>query len=1053
MINRILEFATYRRTAVYLLVLAAIGIGILSLRQVSFDAIPDVSDTQVIIYAKWPGQSPGVIEDQVTYPLSSTMLHVPQAKDVRGYSAFGYSLVYVLFDGDTDLYWARSRVLEYLDQVKDDLPERAEVSLGPDATGVGWIYQYALKSDRHDLSELRTLQDWYLRYALEGVQGVSEVASVGGYVRQYQVELDPNRLRAFDIGLDQVVQAVKGSNSDEGGRLIERGGHENLIRGLGYVQGTEDLAKVPVRRTDRGVPVTLGQLGTIQVGADQRRGITDLNGQGQVAGGIVVMQHQGDAWSILQRVQDKIAEVRDQLPDGVTIEPVYDREPLIERSVATLGEVLWHEALVVAAVILLFLWHARSTLVVLLTLPAALLISFAFIRWMDLTLNIMSLGGIALAIGAMVDAAIVMVENAHKHLERLDRPEDREVRLQAVLAGMKEVAAPIFVSLLVLTVSFLPLLLLPGEAGRLFSPLVWTKTLAMAIAAVLSITLIVALTADLVRGRIRPEGSNPISAALIRAYTPVLRGCLNRRWGVILAVVVLGVATAFPATRLGKEFMPPLFEGSLMYMPTTNPGVSITEIGRVMQNQDRALMEIPEVEKVFGKAGRADTATDPAPLSMIETIITLKPRDQWRDGMTPEKLQAEMEDKVSVPGLVDSWTMPIRGRIDMLSTGVRTPLGIKLHGDDLRQLDRVGAQIEEALQGIEGADNVYADRTTFGYFTDVDINRRQAGRYGLNVDDVQETLRTAVGGANLTWTVEGRERYPVMVRYRPGVRDGVQRLQESTLVPFGEGGYIPLDSVADVEVTRDPNVIKSEDGFKANYVYIDLGDRDRDPVAFVEEAKQVLAEEVDLPDNVYMEWTGSYQYFQQSLQSFYYIIPVTLLIVLLLYQLVFRDLRKSLLILGAIPFSLIGAVWLLYLLDYRLSVAVGVGLIALAGVAAETAMVMMFYIDHAIRRRREEGRLRDGSDLYAAIREGAVMRLRPVMMTVLTVVLALMPLMYVSGTGSEVMHRIAAPMIGGALSALLLVLLVVPVAYTWLESRGLPGEPPSRDDPESGSTA
>ncbi|MDZ7754370.1 MAG: CusA/CzcA family heavy metal efflux RND transporter [Gammaproteobacteria bacterium] len=1037
--NAILEYCARQRVLVILVALVLAGAGYWSVKHTALDAVPDVSDTQVIIYSKWDGQSPRVIEDQITYPLLTTMLHVPGAADVRGYSAFGYSLIYVLFEEGTDIYWARSRVLEYLDQVRGKLPAAADVSLGPDATGVGWVYQYALRSARHDLAELRSLQDWYLRYALEAVPGVSEVASVGGYVRQYQVEVDPARLRAYRIPFDDVVAAVERSNRDEGGRLIEHSGAEYLIRGLGYVTSVADLEQVPVKMGEQGVPVTIGQLGRVHFGTDVRRGIAELNGEGQVAGGIVVMQHGANASRVIRDVKAALGEAKKGLPAGVGVVPVYDRAPLIDASVATLVHALWYESLVVAAIVLLFLWHLRSTLVIILTLPVAILIAFIFTRWMGITMNIMSLGGIAIAIGAMVDAAIVMVENAHKHVERLGRDPDPAEHAAAVMAGMKEVATPIFVSLVVLTLSFLPLLMLTGEEGRLFTPLVWTKTFAMGAAALLSITLIPALMMYFVRGRIFNEQSNPVSTALIGLYRPILEVTLRLRLATVGLFVALGLVTVPVFNGLGKEFMPPLYEGSLMYMPTTLPGVSVSEIGRVMQNQDRELKRIPEVETVFGKAGRADSATDPAPLSMIETVITLKPRDQWRPGLTANELVREMDAAVSIPGLVSGWTMPIRGRIDMLTTGIRTPLGIKVYGSDLEVLDRVAGQMEGVLANLPGSENVYADRTTRGYYVDVTVDRRQAARYGLNVADVQEVLRTAVGGANLGWTVEGRERYPINVRYQADHRDDIDALRREVMVPFGDGDYIPLGVVTDIRVTQAATEVKSENGLLVNYVYIDLAGRDAG--SYVAAAEAAISDGVALPEGVYYEWSGSYRNLERAWDTFAYVIPLTLLVILVLYYLVFQSLTKALLVMVAIPFSLIGAVWLLALLDYHLSVAVVVGLLALLGVAAETAVVMIIYLETAVKRRRQEGTLRTRQDLFDAIHEGAVLRLRPKIMTVATIGLSLMPLMLSDGVGADVMRRIAAPMVGGVASSLVLVLLIIPAVYSWIEQRRLGAAP------------
>lgn len=1014
------------------------------------DAIPDLSDVQVIVFTEWPGQSPDIIEDQITYPISTALLAAPQVKFVRGQSMFGLSFVYVIFEDGTDMYWARSRVLEYMNEVAAELPAGVTPTLGPDATGVGWVFQYALvdESGRHDLQELRSLQDWNVRYAVEGVPGVAEVASVGGFVKEYDILIDPNALRGYGIPLSQVVRAVRASNRDVGGQTLEASEHEFMVRGRGYVKSTADLERVPVGLGPGGVPVTVGDLATVRLGPAPRRGFADLAGRGEVAGGIVVMRYGENALQVIERVKERLAEVERNLPEGVEILTTYDRAPLIEDSIDTLTHTLLEEMAVVSIVIFLFLLHARSALVVIVTLPLAVLMSFIPMFYQGLTANIMSLGGIAVAIGAMVDAAIIIIENIHKRLEEW-RAESTNAegaggpsRAAVIIHAMQEVGPPIFFSLLVITVSFLPVFTLEAVEGRLFKPLAFTKTYSMAFAAMLSVTLIPALAALVVRGKIRSAEANPLTRWLTRLYTPVVRSMVRWRWPVIVASLILLAVTAVPLLQLESEFMPPLNEGAILYMPTAPPGMSSGEAIQVLQSMDRQLAEFPEVVSVFGKMGRARTATDPAPIGMVEATVILKPRDAWRPGLTWDELIAEMDEKLRYPGMPNIWWMPIQTRTEMLATGFRGPLGIKVFGDDLAEIERVATQLEQVVGEIAGTRSAFADRPTGGFFVDIQTDRREAARYGLTVDDVNNVVMTAIGGMQITETVEGRERYPVTVRYARDFRESPASLHQ-VLVPTPAGAQVPLGQLAEISFTTGPPAIRSEDAKLVGYVTVDPGDQAI--ASYVEKGREVVAEQVDLPPGVRLEWAGQFTYFERAKAKLKVVLPVTLLIIVLLLYLNTRSPIEVAIILLAIPFSLVGAIWLLWLLGYNMSVAVWVGLIALAGIDAEAGVVMLLYLRLAYERRRREGGLRSFSDLQETIAKGAGQRIRPMFMTLAVLLIGLMPLMWSSGTGADVMKRIAAPMVGGIVTSFLLVMLVYPAIYAIWKGRGMHGGEPGEE--------
>ncbi|MEN8376770.1 MAG: CusA/CzcA family heavy metal efflux RND transporter [Gemmatimonadota bacterium] len=1023
MISRIIEWSVRNPLLVIIASFAIIGGGLWAMVNTPLDAIPDLSDVQVIIQTDFSEQAPQIVEDQVTYPITTEMLKVPGAQVVRGFSFFGLSLVYVIFEDGTDIYWARSRVLEYLNGIRPMLPEGVEPTLGPDATGVGWVFQYVLESDDMDLAELRSLQDWYLRYQLTSVPGVSEVASLGGFERQYQVEVNPERLRAFDIPVTRVVEAIGSHNVDIGARVLEMGGREYMIRGLGYLGGIEDIENVAVGATANGTPIRVADVASVQLGPAPRRGAADLNGRGEVVAGIVIMRFGSDAYGTIGRLKEKLEEIRAGLPEGVRLRTTYDRSSLIERAIGNLREKLLEESLIVALVAILFLLHFRSSLVAIITLPLGILISFMVMRVIGVNANIMSLGGIAIAIGAMVDASIVMIENMHKHLERKGPGADR---WEVVLESTKQVGPPLFFSLLIITFSFLPVFALEAQEGRLFKPLAYTKTFAMAGAALLSITLVPVLMGYLVRGNIRPESRNPISRVLQAIYRPVIRGVTRRPWAVVLASVVIMGATVLPWRRLGSEFMPPLHEGSILFMPTTVPGASIQQAREIMRMQDSILAGFPEVETVFGKAGRAETATDPAPLDMWETTIELKPEEEWRAGLTYEELVNEMDRAVQLPGVTNAWTMPIKGRIDMLATGIRTPVGVKIFGPDLEVLQSLGERVEQIVGGVPGTRSAFAERGVSGYYVDINIDRAEAARYDLNVGGIHQAIMATVGGVNAATTVEGRERYSVNVRYPRELRDDVQKIRD-VLVPAPNGAQIPLGQVASVEVQQGPMAVKTENAFPMTTVFVDIGERDVG--GYVEEARAAVAAQLSLPAGYTLEWSGQYEFMQRVRQKMRVVVPLTLGIIFLLLFLNFGRVSESLIVMLTLPFALVGGIWFLWLLGYNTSVAVWVGLIALAGVAAEIGVVMLIYLDEAFYGRRDRGEMRTADDVSAAVIEGTCERLRPIVMTVLAITAGLMPILFGHGTGADVMKRIAAPMVGGMVSATVLTLAVLPAVY------------------------
>ena len=1022
MIANVIAWSLKNRFMVGLGTAALVFGGIWAVATTPIDALPDLSDVQVVIQTEFSEQAPQIVEDQVTYPIASEMLKVPGSRVVRGYSFFGLSLVYVLFEDGTDLYWARSRVLEYMNGLRQRLPAGVEPTLGPDATGVGWVFEYVLESDSLDLAQLRTLQDWYLRYQLTAIPGVSEVASLGGYVKQYQVEVDPEKLRAFRIPVMRVVEAIGSHNADVGARVIEMGGREYMIRGLGYLRSNADIENVAVGSTMSGTPIRVGDIATVQVGPAARRGAADLNGRGEAVAGIVIMRFGSNGLKTIEAIKTRVAEIQRTLPAGVRLVPVYDRSDLIHRAIKNLNRTLIEESLIVALVAIVFLLHFRSALVAIVTLPLGILISFLVMRSMGVGANIMSLGGIAIAMGAMVDAAIVMIENMHKHLEQGgDRPRWEIVREAAVQVG-----PPLFFSLLIITVSFLPVFSLEQQEGRLFKPLAFTKTFAMAGAALLSITLVPVLMGYLVRGRIRPQETNPVNRWLMRAYRPVIALVLRYPWRVVAGAGLVLAATVLPWSRLGSEFMPPLDEGSLLFMPTTVPGVSIGQAREIMRYQDSVLASFPEVVSVFGKVGRANTATDPAPLDMYETTVVLKPHDQWRPGMTTERLVSEMDRAVRLPGVTNAWTMPIKNRIDMLATGVRTPVGVKVYGPNLDTLQALGERVERILQHVRGTRNVFAERNVSGYYVDVQIDRAQAARFGLNAGDLHDVIMATAGGMTAATTVEGRERYEVNVRYPRELRDNAQKLRD-IVVPTMSGVQIPLGEVAQVNVVQGPMAVKTDDAYPVTTVYVDIEGRDLG--GYVRDAQRVVAAQLTLPPGYRLTWSGQFEFMERVREKLKLVVPVTLGIIFLLLYFNFRGVEETLIVMLALPFALVGGIWSIWGLGYNTSVAVAVGFIALAGVAAETGVVMLIYLDEAFHRRRRAGELRTAADVSAAVAEGAVQRLRPVMMTVTAVIAGLAPILWGAGTGADVMKRIAAPMVGGMVTATLLTLAVIPAIY------------------------
>ena len=1029
MISYIIEWSVRNRFLVLLATCGLIGAGLWAVANTPIDAIPDLSDVQVIIEAPFPEQAPQIVEDQITYPIASEMLKVPGAVTVRGFSFFGRSLVYVIFEDGTDIYWARSRVLEYMNGMRRLLPASVSPTLGPDATGVGWVFQYTLESDSLDLAELRSLQDWYIRYQLTSVPGVSEVATVGGFVKQYQVEVNPERLRAFDIPVTRVAQAIASHNVDIGARVLEMGGREYMIRGLGYLGGVSDIEELAVGSTPAGTPIRVADVATVQVGPAPRRGAADLDGRGEVVAGIVVMRFGADALKTIEEVKLRIAEIQDGLPPGVRISTAYDRSDLIHRAVDTLREKLVEESIIVAAVAVVFLLHVRSALVAIITLPLGILASFVVMRWLGVNANIMSLGGIAIAIGAMVDAAIVMIENMHKHLERDGGKSDRwEVAIRA----SKQVGPALFFSLLIITFSFLPVFVLEAQEGRLFKPLAFTKTFAMAGAAILSITLVPVLMGYLVRGRIRSERENPVSRVLMALYRPVIGVVLKHPWPVIAGSAFMIAATVLPLRNIGSEFMPPLHEGSILFMPTTVPGVSIAQAREIMRYQDSVLASFPEVERVLGKAGRANTATDPAPLDMFETTIILKPEREWREGMTYDQLIAEMDREASMPGVSNAWTMPIKGRIDMLATGIRTPVGIKIFGPDLDTLQALGERIERVVREVPGTRSAFAERGVSGYYVDIEVERSEAARYGLNVGDVHRAIMATIGGVTASSTVEGRERYDVNVRYPRELRDDVQKLRE-VLIPVGNGLQIPMGQLARVEVRQGPMAVKTENAFPVATVFIDI--ESGDIGSYVAAARSAVDAAIVLPTGYSIQWSGQYEFMQRVSRKLRVVVPVTLGIIFLLLYLNFRNIPESLIVMLTLPFALVGGFWFIWLLGYNTSVAVWVGFIALAGVAAETGVVMVIYLDEAFRERAGRGAMRV-SDVREAVMEGAVGRLRPKIMTVAAIIAGLAPIMWSHGAGADVMKRVAAPMVGGMVTSTVLTLVVLPAVYLLWRSRG-----------------
>lgn len=1008
--------------------------GVYSVKNAPLDAIPDLSDAQVIIFTEWPGQSPDLVEDQITYPISTALLAAPHVKFVRGQSFFGLSFVYAIFEDGTDIYWARSRVLEYLNSAQADLPDGVTPTLGPDATGVGWVFQYALtdESGEHDLAELRTLQDYDIRYALESVPGVAEVASVGGFVKQYQVQVDPTRLLAQGLSTGDVARAIRKSNQDVGGRVIEIAGHEHMVRGRGYIRSKDDLESVPLKVSADGTPIRISDVAHVTLGPEMRRGVAELNGEGETVGGIVVMRYGENALDVIDRVKVRLEAVRSALPKGVDVVVTYDRSELIRASIDTLSGTLIEEMLVVSLVILLFLLHVRSSLIPVLTLPLGVLLAFIPMLYQGLTANIMSLGGIVVAIGAMVDASIIIIENIHKKLEAWEAEGRSSPRLDVVIGAMQEVGPSIFFSLCVITVSFMPVFTLEATEGRLFKPLAFTKTYAMGFSAILAVTVTPALAALLIRGQVLKEEHNPLNRWLVRLYAPVVRFVVDHRVTVVVLAGIAMVLTVPALFRLENEFMPPLNEGAILYMPTAPPGMSITEASNVLQTMDAEIKKVPEVVTVFGKMGRARTATDPAPINMAETTIVLKPKSEWREGLTWEGLIRELDQKVSFPGMPNIWWMPIQTRTEMLATGVRSPLGIQVFGDDLAEIERAAVAIEKAVGKIEGTRSAFAERSTGGFFIDFDVKREEAARHGLTVGDVTDVVQTAIGGMNVSQTVEGRERYPINVRYARELRDDPEALKR-VLVPTPSGAQIPISEVADIHATTGPPMVRSEDGKLVGFVFVDT---DRPIADYVEDAKAVLAEEVSLPAGIRVEWVGQFKYFERARERLKTVVPVTLLLVFLLLYFNTRSLIETGIVLLAVPFSLVGAVWLLYLLDYNMSVAVWVGLIALAGLDAETGVVMLLYLTLSYRRHEARGVLTSFAELREAIVEGAAGRVRPKLMTVMTTMIGLIPVLWATGTGADVMKRIAAPMIGGLVTSFLLELTVYPAIFAiWKNPR------------------
>ncbi|MCF6226308.1 MAG: efflux RND transporter permease subunit [Xanthomonadales bacterium] len=1041
MIAAIIKWSIVNRFMVVLLALMLAGWGIYAVKKTPLDALPDLSDVQVIIKTSFPGQAPQVVEDQVTYPLTTAMLSVPMAKSVRGYSFFGDSYVYIIFEDGTDLYWARSRVLEYLSQVASKLPPQAKPELGPDATGVGWVFEYALvdRTGNTDISQLRSIQDWFLKFELQTVPGVAEVAAIGGMVKQYQVVIDPNSLRAYDLTLAKVRTAIQRGNQETGGSVIEMGEAEYMVRATGYIDELDDLRNIPLGMSATGTPILLKDIAQIRLGPQMRRGIAELNGEGEVVGGVVIMRWGDNAATTIAGVKDKLEELKSGLPEGVEIITTYDRSGLINRAVETLQLKLLEEFIVVALVCALFLFHLRSALVILLSLPVGILVAFIIMQKMGINANIMSLGGIAIAIGAMVDAAIVMIENVHKHFERQKVTDENRWRI--IYEASREVGPPLFFSLLIITLSFLPVFTLEAQEGRMFSPLAFTKTFAMAAAAGLSITLVPVLMGLFIRGHITPEAKNPVNRLLVAIYRPFINFVMRAPKTVLLITAVMLGVSIWPVMNTGSEFMPDLDEGDLLYMPTTFPGISIGKAQELIQQTNKMIMTVPEVKQAFGKVGRAETATDPAPLTMIETTIQLKPRDEWRPGMTTEKLKEELNRVVKVPGLTNAWVMPIKNRIDMLATGIKTPVGIKVAGPDLKEIERIGKRIEEVMNTVPGTLSVYSERVAGGRYLTVDIKRAEAARYGLNIADVQDVVRTAIGGMTVSQSIEGLERYPINIRYPREIRDSLERIRNLPVVtPMGAN--IPLSEVADIRVESGPAMIKTENARLNGWIYVDLDVSDLG--GYVANAQRIVAEQVELPAGYSISWSGQYEYMVRAKEKLATVVPVTLMIIILLLYINFRHFGEVALIMGTLPMALAGGYWLIYLLDYNMSVAVGVGFIALAGVSVEIGVLMLVYLNQALEEQKQKAEsaghaIRDDEIRHAVI-NGALMRVRPIIMTVAAIIAGLLPIMLGDGTGSEVMRRIAAPMVGGMVSTTVLALVVIPAVFLIWKRRSLVGK-------------
>ncbi|HHG74042.1 MAG TPA: efflux RND transporter permease subunit [Persephonella sp.] len=1035
MVEKIIEWSVKNKIIVISAVLLLLGASFWALKKTPLDAIPDLSPPQVIIYSKWTGQSPSVIEDQLTYPIVSILLSAPEIQTVRGVSSFETSAVYVIFKEGTDIYWARSRVLEYLSQIKDKLPKSAQITIGPDATGVGWVYQYAIYSEKRNLWQLRSLQDWYLRYALLGVDGVAEVASIGGFVKGYQITVKPEKLREFNTSLKEILDAVRKSNNDTGGRVIEKNGFEFIIQGLGYLKNLEDIKNTAVKTLEDGTPVRIKDLASVELVPMGRRGVADLNGLGEVVGGIVVMRFGENAYQVIQKVKEKISQLKENLPEDIKIITTYDRSQLIEKAIDTLKRALIEESLIVLIVITIFLLHIRSSLVIIITLPLAVLSGFLFMKALGITSNIMSLGGIAIAIGALVDGAIIMVENAHKHIERIKKEKGEiteKERIEAILKASKQVGKPVFFALLIIVVSFLPVFALSGQEGLLFKPLAYTKTFTMLSASVLAVTLVPILMVYLIKGKILPENKNPLSWILIKTYSPLIKITLKLRY-LVLILSILAIASIYPLyKKIPWEFMPMMNEQTFMYMPVTPPGISSALAKDITQITDRIIASFPEVDTVFGKAGRAETATDPAPLSMIETIITFKPKEYWREGMTYQKLMLEMDQVLQIPGLTNSWTYPIRGRIDMLLTGIRTPLGIKIYGDDIARLQEIGSEIEKRLKEIPQTMSVFADRISNGYYINIDIDRKKLSRYNLTIEEIESFIQTAIGGMPVSTFYDGLERYPILIRYPYDYRNSIDQLK-NLYIPVSGKREIPLKAVADIYYTEAPSVIKSEKGMKVLFVYI-TPHQNVTPDEYLKSAKKALSG-LKLPEGYYIEWAGQSQYLQHAKEKLKFIIPMTILIIFLLVYITFKNLINTVIVMLSLPFAMIGGLLYLDYLNFNMSIAVVVGFLALLGVAAETAIVMVVYLEEAVKRKKKEIGELTTKDFLQAVYEGAVLRVRPKMMTVITILAGLIPLMYISGVGSEVMQRIAAPMIGGIISSALLTLLVVPAIYSIFQKR------------------